>query len=159
MKSSCFLGGAADPGCVPADSADFDLPDVLSGESSDPRTPQAPSARQTPARTRPATKPLTVDVTRMPFVSDASLESGPTAKAQQPALKGQAPSLVLALGDLFLQPLTPGACHLADILWRGSPIADPAGNRLFRAQDRENVLCYAGLDRLHGGQGKFFQRQ
>lgn len=67
MKPSCGLGGAALPGCVPAASADLAVPSALAegGGSSEPRTPQPPKPRQSPAASRAATIAFGVNDTRM----------------------------------------------------------------------------------------------
>ena len=58
--------------------------------------------------------------------------------AENPAQLSLIASCLAGLGVLF-QPLRPGTRHFCDVLWRSSPIAGPAFDRVFNADSTENT--------------------
>ena len=141
----------------------FAVPVALAagGGSSEPRTPQAPSPSRAPARGRRSASPVPmlfgVKLTNISS-TDRSLAQRPSqpfgaaraGTSLRPGRVGAANRSLLALRGAFSNRFRQASRHFEHVLWRGSPIACTARNRLFRAQNRENVGRYARLDGLHG---------
>lgn len=58
------------------------------------------------------------------------------------------PSCLTGLA-LFFQPLRPGSSHFQHVLWRSSPIALPAFDRIVHAEHRKHSFRDARLHVLH----------
>src|SRR4029078_1734382 len=98
MKPSCGFGGAAESGCVPADSADFAVPLALAsgGGSSAPRTPQAARPSDRAATAMPTPMPFVVNLTRT-----SSLHSATPERQPHPKGAGATDKPFYRLGDPF----------------------------------------------------------
>src|SRR5271168_824933 len=129
-KDSCGFGGASEflPGS--ADSADFASPAAFAsgGGSRGPLTPQ------------PA-KPAQAAPTRATAIKDFVLRKSAAMPKplQNPLARSRAGTFrrFLDLSPALFQPLEPLTCHFDDILWRRSPIAGPALDRILDREHRK----------------------
>lgn len=155
MKSSCGLGGAAEFSPEAPASADLATPsaDADGGGSSGPRTPHPaiPAARAS-ARTRPKGFASThFKVCQSQLAIGGRIPASASMTGDERIVRGTSPlvSSVLDLPPVLFQLLEPGPRHFCDVLWRGSPIAGPAFDRIFNGKYRKHGFRDARLDPLH----------